>query len=47
VLREAAAKGYKDAAHMKQDTDLAPLRGRDDFKRLLAELGANPKAAPK
>jgi hypothetical protein len=38
VLRDAVAKGYKDAARMKEDKDLAPLRDRDDFKKLLAEL---------
>jgi hypothetical protein len=38
-LRHQAVKaGYHDAAHMKQDTDLDALRGRDDFKKLLAEL---------
>jgi len=47
VLREAVAKGYQDAAHMKQNTDLAPLRGRDDFQKLLAELEAKSKVAPK
>jgi hypothetical protein len=26
------------AAHMKQDKDLDPLREREDFKKLLAEL---------
>jgi hypothetical protein len=37
-LRQALAKGYQDAAHMQKDTDLDPLRGRDDFRKLLAEL---------
>ncbi len=37
-LHKAVQAGYKDAAHMKKDTDLDPLRGRDDFKKLLAEL---------
>ncbi len=37
-LHKAVQAGYKDAAHMKQDTDLDPLRDRDDFKKLLAEL---------
>jgi hypothetical protein len=41
-LTKAAAAGYKDAANMKKDKDLDPLRGRDDFKKLLAEL--EPKA---
>jgi hypothetical protein len=38
LLQKAVKAGYKDATHMKQDTDLDPLRGRDDFKKLLAEL---------
>ena len=33
-----AKAGYQDAAHMAKDTDLDPLRSRDDFKKLLAEL---------
>jgi tetratricopeptide (TPR) repeat protein/tRNA A-37 threonylcarbamoyl transferase component Bud32 len=37
-LTKAAAAGYKDAANMKKDKDLDPLRDRDDFKKLLAEL---------
>jgi tetratricopeptide (TPR) repeat protein len=40
LLRESVAKGWKDAAHMKRDTDLDPLRKRDDFQKLLAELEA-------
>jgi hypothetical protein len=37
-LSKAVAAGYKDAAHMKMDTDLDFLRGREDFQKLLAEL---------
>ena len=37
-LHKAVQAGYKDAAHMKKDTDLDPLREREDFKKLLAEL---------
>jgi hypothetical protein len=40
ALRQAIRNGYKDAAHMKKDTDLDPLRGREDFKKLVAELEA-------
>jgi eukaryotic-like serine/threonine-protein kinase len=40
MLRQAVARGYKDAAHMKKDTDLDPLRAREDFKKLLADLEA-------
>jgi tetratricopeptide (TPR) repeat protein len=32
------------AAHMKNDTDLGPLRGRDDFKKLISELDTRPQA---
>jgi hypothetical protein len=49
LLREAVSKGYKDVPHMKKDTDLDPLRQREDFQKLLAELEAKagPKAKPK
>ncbi len=40
LLRRAVKAGYKDGAHMAKDADLDPLRDRDDFKMLLAELGA-------
>jgi len=43
LLRQAVAKGYKDAAHMKKDTDLDPIRNREDFKKLIAELEAAAK----
>jgi tetratricopeptide (TPR) repeat protein len=42
-LKQAVAAGYKDTDHMKQDTDLDALRGREDFKKLLAELEAGTK----
>jgi hypothetical protein len=38
LLQKAGKAGNKDAAHMKKDTDLDPLRGREDFKKLLTEL---------
>jgi tetratricopeptide (TPR) repeat protein/tRNA A-37 threonylcarbamoyl transferase component Bud32 len=38
MLREAVARGFHDAAHLKNDPDLAPLRKREDFQKLLAEL---------
>jgi hypothetical protein len=37
-LREAVGKGYKDVAYLKKDTDLDPLRGRDDYKKLITEM---------
>jgi tetratricopeptide (TPR) repeat protein len=40
LLTKAVKAGYADAAHMKKDPDLDPLRERDDFKTLLADLEA-------
>jgi hypothetical protein len=37
------AKGFKDGAHMKKDTDLDPLRQRPDFQELLRQLEAKGK----
>ena len=46
-LQTAVKAGFKDAAHMAKDSDLDPLRGRDDFKKLLESLSdANPEPAP-
>jgi hypothetical protein len=42
ALRRAVAAGYKDAAHIKQDKDLDSVRGRDDFKKLIADLERTP-----
>jgi tetratricopeptide (TPR) repeat protein len=45
LLRQAVDKGYRlpaDVAHMKTDTDLDPLRQRDDFRKLMAGLEAAP-----
>jgi hypothetical protein len=43
LLRDAVAKGYKDVAHLRKDTALAPLRPREDFRKLVAELEAKGK----
>jgi hypothetical protein len=37
-LKRAVAAGYKDAKRLQDDKDLMPLRGRDDFKKLVGEL---------
>ena len=39
-LHQAVQAGYKDAAHMRNVANLDPLRERDDFKELFAELEA-------
>ena len=41
LLRDAVAKGWKDTAQMKKDTDLDALRPRADFQQLLNELERN------
>jgi hypothetical protein len=43
LLKQAVAKGYKNAAHMKQDKDLDALHDRADFKKLVTELEAVQK----
>ena len=43
LLRQAVKAGFQDAAQMAEDPDLDPLRGREDFKKLLADLQASKK----
>jgi tetratricopeptide (TPR) repeat protein len=38
LLRQAVARGYKNAARLKQDPHFGVLREREEFKQLLAEL---------
>jgi serine/threonine-protein kinase len=38
LLRQAVAKGYKDAAYVKKNADLDSLRQREDYRKLLADL---------
>jgi tetratricopeptide (TPR) repeat protein len=47
LLRQAVQRGYKDGEHMKKDTDLDPIRYREDFKKLVAELEAKGRPAGK
>jgi serine/threonine protein kinase/tetratricopeptide (TPR) repeat protein len=37
-LHKAVAGGYRDVKQLKSNPDLAALRGRDDFKKLLARV---------
>jgi hypothetical protein len=43
MLRQAIARGYKDAARLKKNSDFEPLRSREDFKMLLADLEGKKK----
>jgi hypothetical protein len=38
LLREAVSKGYRNMPHLQNDTELDPLRRREDFQKLVAEL---------
>jgi serine/threonine-protein kinase len=40
ALRDAVAKGYKDLAKLNEDEAFDPLRSRDDFRNLVADLEA-------
>ena len=41
LFQKAVEAGWTEAAYMNTDTDLDPLRERDDFKKLLADLEKN------
>ena len=43
LLRNAVDQGYQDGARMKKGTDLDPLRRREDFQKLIAELPGKGK----
>jgi hypothetical protein len=43
MLKAAVAKGWKNAAHMRKDIDLDPLRDREDFKKLMESLRARSR----
>jgi hypothetical protein len=40
LLRQAASKGYRDTLYLQQGTDLAILRDRKDFQKLLENTEA-------
>jgi tetratricopeptide (TPR) repeat protein len=40
-LGQAVIKGFRNPSRIKGDSDLAPLRTREDFQKLLAELEAS------
>jgi tetratricopeptide (TPR) repeat protein len=42
-LKQSVAAGYSNGAHLAKDEDLDVLRGREDFKKLLAEVAAKQK----
>jgi hypothetical protein len=41
--RDAVTKGWRSTARMKKDSELEPLRTREDFRQLLAELEGKAK----
>jgi len=46
-LRKAATAGYSNPDSFRIESALDPLRGREDFKKLMAELEAKSKAGTK
>ena len=46
LLRKAVRAGYNDAAHMARDSDLDPIRGREDFKKLIEGLAKRSPGQP-
>jgi hypothetical protein len=45
LLRKAVAAGL-NRSHLIEDKDLDPLRGRDDFQKLVAEVEAKAEKVP-
>jgi eukaryotic-like serine/threonine-protein kinase len=43
-LRRAVAMGYDDVVHFESDSDLRPIRDRDDYQALMAEMKARIQA---
>jgi hypothetical protein len=43
-LRRAVAMGYDDVVHFESDSDLRPIRDRDDYQALMDEMRARIKA---
>jgi serine/threonine protein kinase len=43
LLRKAVANGFRDGAELTKNTALDPLRPREDFQKLIAELEANER----
>ena len=46
-LKRAVVAGFKNIEHMNNDKDLDALRGREEFKKLMAELEAERKMVTK
>ena len=47
LLRKAVDAGYRDIGNFRTKGALDPLREREDFKKLLAELEQKSAANPK
>jgi WD40 repeat protein/serine/threonine protein kinase len=46
LFHKAVREGWNDVAHTAKDADLDPLRDREDFKKLLADLNKKAAASP-
>ncbi|MGD8396295.1 MAG: tetratricopeptide repeat protein [Candidatus Eiseniibacteriota bacterium] len=45
-LEEAVRLGFRDPRHMQSDTDLEPLRAREDYQALIARLESGTEEGP-
>jgi serine/threonine protein kinase/tetratricopeptide (TPR) repeat protein len=46
LLRRAIAAGFRDPAHMMEDSDLKALRDRPEFRQLISDLGTKSPPSP-
>jgi hypothetical protein len=46
LLRDTVARGFKDAAGLKNDPNFVALRQRDEFKKLIERLEKEEPAKP-
>ncbi len=46
LLKKAVDTGYRNAAAFGTEPALSPLRKREDFQKLLADLDRNSRANP-
>jgi serine/threonine protein kinase/tetratricopeptide (TPR) repeat protein len=47
LLQRAVQTGYNNVDHLKQDADLNPLRGRDDFQKIIEAVSKAKNSAPR
>ena len=41
AIRTAVREGFRDRVYLEDEPDLDPIRNRDDFQKLVAEVASN------